>query len=117
MYQKYKTRIAFLHKRTTNDDGFPIPEEQGVPFYCDVKTVSVRERNPLANSIRISSNRTVLTTRQLNFEKEDYITFQKVPKNDVNMADFSLIKDIDKIPYQESKHRTVEYFEYKLVIS
>ena len=109
----YKNNVAYLHKRITTDNT-PDWEVDGTPFYCNRVNVKVSKWTPIAGFDSGTVVEVLKTTTQLNFERNDKITFQRLPYNDVNNGDFSMIGEIEPKPILEegNKHRNKQYYEY-----
>lgn len=111
--EMYKNNVAYLHKRITIDNTIDW-EEDGAPFYCNLVNVKKSRWNPQANTYAGTAEEILKTSTQLPFEVNDKITFQKLPYNDVNSGDFSLIGAVEPKPILEkgNKHRNKQYYEY-----
>ena len=118
MIQKYMNNIGYLHKRVTTDNE-PDWDDDSTAFYCNRETVSVSAWNPQANVSSGTLEEIIKTTAQLNFEINDKIAFFPQPLNDVNSGDASLITAIEPKPIMEqgNKHRTEQYYEYRITIA
>ncbi len=122
MIQKYKNKIAYLFKmeQLIKDGSFITTwEDEGTAFYCNKESKTRMIQTHMAGQYSSATDDIIKTVSQLNFVEGDRIAFTKFPKNDVNNADFSIIKSVKALPLREngSKHRTQDYYEYWITIT